>query len=62
MQNLEKKTKSENIHDARTSLAIIETSSEVAMLDNNLNFDIRNIFKNHITEVDRILKILNDLF
>ncbi len=57
----DQKISRKHVHDIRGSLANIKTRSEVAMLNPNLNTEIKDILKNNIQEVDKASKILNEL-
>ncbi|MBC7836978.1 HAMP domain-containing histidine kinase [Acetobacteraceae bacterium] len=48
-------------HELRTPLSTIKTSSEVALLDNNLAYPMRKTFGEILIELDRISQIINNL-
>jgi signal transduction histidine kinase len=48
-------------HEIRTPLAIIKTSSEVALMDPHLQPEYRETFESTITELDRISETINNL-
>lgn len=48
-------------HEIRTPLAIIKTSTEVALFDPNLTPDIRETMESTIVELDRISETINNL-
>lgn len=48
-------------HELRTPLSNIKTSTEVALLETNLDKESRAIFKSTIDELDRISEIINNL-
>ncbi len=63
MENQEKDEEQmrKDIHDVRTALSVIKTSSEVALLDDTLSASGQEIMRNNIQEVDRASKILSTL-
>jgi signal transduction histidine kinase len=48
-------------HELRTPIAVIKTSTEVALIDDSLSEDTRATFKDIVVELDRISEILNNL-
>ena len=48
-------------HELRTPIAVIKTSTEVALIDDSMSADTRDTFKDIIIELDRISEILNNL-
>lgn len=48
-------------HEIRTPLAIIKTSTEVALMDPNLPEDMRTTLTETVTELDRISETINNL-
>lgn len=48
-------------HEIRTPLAIIKTSTEVALMDPHLSADVRSTLEETITELDRISETINNL-
>lgn len=48
-------------HELRTPLAIIKTNTEISLLENKLNADMRDTLKSNIEELDRISEIINNL-
>lgn len=48
-------------HELRTPLAIIKTNTEISLLENKLNADMRETLKSNIEELDRISDIINNL-
>ncbi|KND49713.1 MAG: two-component system, OmpR family, sensor histidine kinase CiaH [Parcubacteria bacterium C7867-008] len=48
-------------HEIRTPLAIIKTSTEVALMDPRVSTDIRETLTQTITELDRISETINNL-
>lgn len=57
----QKRFVSDIAHELRTPLSVIKTNSEVALMDDSFNKNIRNIFKNNIVELDRVSGIINNL-
>jgi len=48
-------------HELRTPLAVIKTSSEVALLGDSIDSETRTIFEDTIEELDRVSSIINNL-
>jgi signal transduction histidine kinase len=48
-------------HELRTPIAVIKTSTEVALIDSSLPPDVRTTFNEIVAELDRISEILNNL-
>jgi two-component system phosphate regulon sensor histidine kinase PhoR len=48
-------------HEIRTPLAIIKTSTEVALFDKNLPKDARETFEGTLAELDRVSEIINNM-
>lgn len=57
----QKRFVSDIAHELRTPLSVIKTNSEVALLDEALHKDVREIFENTIEELDRVSSIINNL-
>jgi signal transduction histidine kinase len=57
----QKRFVSDIAHELRTPLAVIKTNMEVALLDDFLNVEARNIFRSSIEELDRASGIINNL-
>lgn len=57
----QKRFVSDLAHELRTPLAVIKTSSEVALLDDSMDLETRRIFKDTIGELDRVSSIINNL-
>ena len=47
-------------HDLRTPLAIIKTSTEVALMDPSISAQQVQLHRDILTELSRVTKILND--
>src|ERR1700722_13053888 len=48
-------------HELRTPLAVIKTNTEVALLENNMNAEMKGMLQSNIGELDRISEIINNL-
>lgn len=48
-------------HELRTPLAIIKTNTEIGLLENKLNNDMKQMMASNIEELDRISEIINNL-
>lgn len=48
-------------HEVRTPLSVIKTNTEVALLENNISADIKQIMRSNVEELDRISEIINNL-
>ncbi len=48
-------------HELRTPLAIIKTNTEIGLLENKLNADMKQMMNSNIEELDRISEIINNL-
>lgn len=48
-------------HELRTPLAIIKTNTEIALLEQRMNKDMREMHVSNIEELDRISEIINNL-
>jgi signal transduction histidine kinase len=48
-------------HELRTPLAIIKTNTEIALLEEKLDKDLREMHTSNIEELDRISEIINNL-
>lgn len=48
-------------HELRTPLSVIKTNTEVALMDNNLDSDMKETLDGTIEELDRISGIINNL-
>jgi signal transduction histidine kinase len=48
-------------HELRTPLAVIKTNTEVALLDPEVESDMRGILLSNVEELDRISQIINNL-
>lgn len=48
-------------HELRTPLAIIKTNTEIALLENRLNEDMKDTLKSNVEEIDRMSDIINNL-
>lgn len=48
-------------HELRTPLSVIKTNTEVALLENNMNAEMKNMLHTNIGELDRISEIINNL-
>jgi len=48
-------------HELRTPIAVIKTSTEVALIDDSMPADTQNTFRDIVVELDRISEILNNL-
>jgi len=48
-------------HELRTPLAIIKTNTEIALLEQRLNKDMKEMHASNIEELDRISEIINNL-
>ncbi len=48
-------------HEVRTPLSVIKTNTEVALLDDNVNPELRDALVSNIEELDRISEIINNL-
>ena len=48
-------------HELRTPLAIIKTNTEIGMLENKLNADMKEMMMSNIEELDRVSEIINNL-
>lgn len=48
-------------HEIRTPMAIIKTNTEVALMDPNIPADMREVFEETITELDRMSETINNL-
>ncbi len=57
----QKRFVSDIAHELRTPLSVIKTNSEVALLDDHMNHEVRKIFRNNIEELDRVSAIINNL-
>lgn len=57
----QKRFVSDIAHELRTPLSVIKTNSEVALLDESVDREIRKIFETNIEELDRVSAIINNL-
>ncbi|MEY4602359.1 MAG: hypothetical protein RL292_300 [Candidatus Parcubacteria bacterium] len=57
----QKRFVSDIAHELRTPLAVIKTNSEVALLDESMDPEVRVIFEDTIEELDRVSSIINNL-
>ena len=48
-------------HELRTPLSVIKTNTEVALLENNVTADLKQIMHSNIEELDRVSEIINNL-
>lgn len=48
-------------HEIRTPMAIIKTNTEVALMDPSVSPDVREVFEETITELDRMSETINNL-
>ena len=48
-------------HELRTPLAVIKTSTEVALIDDKLPSDVQETFHDIVSELDRVSEIINNL-
>jgi signal transduction histidine kinase len=48
-------------HELRTPLAIIKTNTEIALIEQRMNKDMREVHTSNIEELDRISEIINNL-
>ena len=48
-------------HELRTPLSVIKTNSEIALIDPQLDNDVRLTFESNVEELDRISDIINNL-
>jgi signal transduction histidine kinase len=48
-------------HELRTPLSVIKTNTEVALLDGNVNADLKMTLTSNVEELDRISEIINNL-
>lgn len=48
-------------HELRTPLAIIKTNTEIALIEQRMNKDMREVHISNIEELDRISEIINNL-
>jgi signal transduction histidine kinase len=57
----QKRFVSDIAHELRTPLSVIKTSSEVALMDDNIRPDIKKTLENIVGELDRTSEIINNL-
>lgn len=48
-------------HELRTPLSVIKTNSEVALLEDNMSTDIKQVMQSNIEELDRLSETINNL-
>jgi signal transduction histidine kinase len=48
-------------HDIRTSLAVLKSTSELALMDSSLDAELQAKFKTVLKEVERINELLKEL-
>ncbi len=48
-------------HELRTPLAVLKTNTEVALLENNMQPDVKATLESNVEELDRISEIINNL-
>jgi signal transduction histidine kinase len=59
--NTQKRFVSDIAHELRTPLSVIKTNSEVALMDKNLDPNVRKTLKSNIEELNRTSEIINNL-
>ncbi len=59
--NTQKRFVSDIAHELRTPLSVIKTNSEVALMDKNLDVNVRKTLKSNIEELNRTSEIINNL-
>lgn len=59
--NSQKRFVSDIAHELRTPLAVIKTNNEVAMMENNLDPEIKGMIESNIEELDRMSQIINNV-
>ncbi|MDR3571820.1 MAG: HAMP domain-containing sensor histidine kinase [Candidatus Pacebacteria bacterium] len=48
-------------HELRTPLSVIKTNTEVALFENNMSAELKQIMRSNVEELDRISEIINNL-
>ena len=48
-------------HELRTPLSVIKTNTEVALLENDISAEIKQIMRSNVEELDRVSEIINNL-
>lgn len=48
-------------HELRTPLSVIKTNTEVALFENNMSAELKQMMRSNVEELDRISEIINNL-